>query len=190
MVKNTICILAMIVFMGGCSLAPTAPSADLHEAPAAPTPPSVGLHEAARTGNLEAIRQHIEAGSDLNQRDPETSGTPLFFAAVFGKTGAAKVLVKAGADVNLSNYGSGDTPLLLAAFLCRTEIAKLLLANGADKNARRDDGSSALDAVAGPFEDLRGIYDFYNEAVFQPLGLQLDYDRIRATRPKIAALLR
>jgi hypothetical protein len=30
----------------------------------APKPPSVGLIEAAASGNLEAIQQHIKAGSD------------------------------------------------------------------------------------------------------------------------------
>ena len=45
-------------------------------------PPSLGLHEAAMQGNLEAIRQHIEAGSDLDEKDPMSGASPLIIATV------------------------------------------------------------------------------------------------------------
>ena len=28
--------------------------------------PSVSIHEAARTGNIEAVKQHLAAGADVN----------------------------------------------------------------------------------------------------------------------------
>ena len=31
--------------------------------------PSADIHEAARTGNIEAIKQHIAAGADVNAKD-------------------------------------------------------------------------------------------------------------------------
>jgi len=154
----------------------------------APKPPSVGLHEAAALGNLEAIRQHIKAGSDLNEKEPSRGSSPLITATVFDETEAARVLIEAGADVNYKN-NEGSTPLIIAAFFCRTEIVKALLDNGADKNARNNAGRTALESVSAPFDDVKGIYDQFR-AVLGPLGIELDYERIKMTRPKIAEMLR
>ena len=60
---------------------------------------------------------------------------------------------------------------------------------GADKKARNNAGSTALESVAGPFDQVKGIYDLL-QSILGPLGLKLDYDQIRATRPEIADLLR
>jgi len=154
----------------------------------APKPPSVGLHEAAALGNLEAIRQHNKAGSDLNEKEPSRGSSPLITATAFGQTEAARVLIEAGADVNYKN-NEGSTPLITAAFFCRTEIVKALLDNGADKNARNNAGRTALESVSAPFDDVKGIYDKFR-AVLGPLGIELDYERIKMTRPKIAEMLR
>ena len=149
--------------------------------------PSVSLHVAALQGNIEAIRQHIKAGSDLNERDAYGS-TPLIIATTFGKTEVARALIEAGADMKIrDNYGS--TPLHLAALLCRTEIVKALLDNGANRYLRNNSGSTAFDIVAAPFDDDKGIYDNLAQGL-GPLGLELDYEQIKMTRPKIAEMLR
>lgn len=153
-----------------------------------PTPPSVSLHDAARTGNLEAIQQHIKAASNLNEKEPVAGASPLNTAAVFGKLDAVRALIQGGADVNARNNDEG-TPLITAAFLCRTEIVQYLLAHGADKNAKNKAGATALDSVSGPFDQAKGVYDFLQSAL-GPVGLKLDYEQIQATRPKIASLLR
>jgi hypothetical protein len=159
-----------------------------HSGPAkSPEPPGVSLHEAAIAGNVKVIQQHVEAGSNLDAKDSYGS-TPLIVAATFGETEAAKALIEAGADVNRTN-NEGSTPLHIAAFLCHADIVEALLDSGADKNARNKAGRTALDAVAGPFEDARVIYDELGAAL-GPLGLRLDYERIEATRPKIAEMLR
>lgn len=150
-------------------------------------PPRVNLHVAALQGNLEAVKQHIEAGSDLNQKDAYGS-TALIAATTFGKYEVARALIDAGADLSLTN-NEGSTPLHIAAFLCRTEIVQALLDKGADKNARNESGATPLDSVAGPFEDVKGIYDLIVEGL-KPLGLRLDYERIKATRPQIAEMLK
>ena len=153
-----------------------------------PTPPSVSLHDAARTGNLEAIQQHIKAASNLNEKEAASGGSPLHTAAAFGQLGALQALIQAGTDVNARN-NDGATPLISAAFLCRTEIVEYLLAHGADKNAKDKAGHTALDSVSGPFDQVKGIYDFLQSAL-GPVGLKLDNDLIKATRPQIADLLR
>ncbi len=153
-----------------------------------PKPPSVGLIEAAASGTLDAIRQHIKAGSDLNEKEPSRGSSPLITATAFGQTEAARVLIEAGADVNFKN-NEGSTALHTAAFFCRTEIVKALLENGVDKNARNNAGRIALESVSAPFDDVKGIYDHLGKA-FKPLGLRLDYERIKRTRPRIAEMLK
>ena len=149
--------------------------------------PHVSLHVAALQGNIDEIHTHIQAGSDLNEKD-EYGSTPLIVAITFGKTDVAKALIEAGADITITN-NEGSTPLHIAAFLCRTEIVEDLLANGADKSVKNNAGNTALDSVAVPFENVKGIYDQLREGL-GPLGFRLDYDRIKETRPKIAEMLR
>lgn len=152
-----------------------------------PRPAEVGLHEAALTGNLAAVQQHIDAGSDLDARD-DYGSTPLIVAATFGKTDVAMALIDAGADLEASN-NDGSTPLHIASFLCYPDVVEALLEHGADPTATNNNGNTALQGVAGPFEDVRAIYDAIGGAL-SPLGLRLDYDRIKASRPEIAEMLR
>src|SRR5688500_18216909 len=61
--------------------------------------PEVDIHTAVLTGNQAALKQHIEAGSNLNEKDPFGGSSPLITASVFGKTDEAKILIDAGADL-------------------------------------------------------------------------------------------
>ncbi|MBL7105838.1 MAG: acyltransferase family protein [Bacteroidales bacterium] len=151
------------------------------------TPPKAGLHEAALQGNIEAIRQHIKAGSNLDEKDPSGGSSPLITATVFGKSEVALALIEAGADVNYKN-NEGSTPLHTAAFFCRKEIVEALLTNGADKNIKNNAGSTALESVTIPFEAVKGIYDYFGK-LLGPMGLELDYEQIKITRPRIAKML-
>lgn len=153
----------------------------------AQTREAMSIHAAVVTGNLEAVKQHIDNGTDLNEREPAGGSSPLITAAVFGKTEIALLLIEAGADVNFKN-NDGSTPLHTAAFFCRTEVVKALLANGADPSIRNNAGSTAYESVTAPFEAVKGIYDYFAN-VYEPLGLKLDQERIRKTRPVIAQLL-
>jgi hypothetical protein len=161
---------------------------DSSESVSSGAPPVVGLHEAALTGNLEAVRRHIEAGADLDEKEPSGGSTPLMIAAAFGHTDVAKALIEAGADLDRQN-NDGSTALFSAAFLCRTEIVAALLEAGADKGIPNSTGSTALDAVTRRFEEVKGMYDFL-ATVLGPFGLELDYERLRTTRPVIAEMLR
>lgn len=150
-------------------------------------PPDMDIFTASLMGNLEVIRGHIQAGTDLNKKDPYGS-TPLIIAATFGRTEVAWALIEAGADINLTN-SDGATALHSAAFLCRTEIVKALLDHGADRNVRNNFGSTPLESVSGPFEEVKPIYDQFSKDL-GPFGFKLDYVQIQNTRPKIADLLR
>jgi len=149
---------------------------------------SIGLHEAVIQGNVEAIRQHISAGSNLNIEDPSGGSSPLITAAVFGKTEIALLLIEGGANLDFRN-NEGSTPLITAAFFCNVKIVEALLAHGADRHIRNDEGSKAVDAVIAPYEDVKMIYDYFQNSL-GPLGLNLDYVQIQKDRPLIAEMLK
>lgn len=151
------------------------------------TPPSMDLHTAAFMGNVEAIQQHIAAGSDLNMKD-EYGSTPLTVAITFGKIEAAKMLIESGADIN-AQTSDGSTALHVAALFCRTEVVESLLTHGINKSIQNNYGSTALQTVSVPFENIRPVYDQLSKDL-GPMGLKLDYNRIEKTRPVIAEMLR
>lgn len=151
------------------------------------SPPSTDIHTTTFLGDLDAIRQHISAGSNLNEQEPSMNSTPLISAAVFGKTEIARALIEAGADVNIQN-NEGSSALHSAAFLCRTEIVAMLLEMGADKDLKNIYGSTALESVAGPFDQVKSIYDEFSKNL-GPLGFKLDYEQVEKTRPIIASML-
>lgn len=149
--------------------------------------PKIDLQTAALTGDIEAVRQHIKVGSDLNVKEPTRGSTPLITASLFGKTEVAVALIEAGADVDYQNY-EGSSALHTAAFACRIEIVKALLDKGADKTLRNYAGRTPLETVTVPFEDIKGVYDGLNAAL-APLGFKLDYDYIKVSRPTVAEML-
>ncbi|MBS1509049.1 MAG: ankyrin repeat domain-containing protein [Bacteroidetes bacterium] len=151
-------------------------------------PPQVDIHTAVVTGNLDAVRQHIAAGSDINTKDPFGGSSPLISAAVFGKPDIAKALIDAGADLNMQN-NDGSTALHCAAFFCRPEIVKMLLAKHADKTIRNKYNATAYENVSGSFTEMKPAYDMILNAL-APMGLKLDYAYVEKTRPEIAALLK
>ena len=150
--------------------------------------PVVGLHEAVIQGDLEVIRQHIKAGSDLDVKESSGGSSPLITASVFGKTEIALTFIEAGADVNFRN-NEGSTPLISAAFFCHKEIVEALLANGADATIKNNAGSTALQSVTAPLDEVEGIYNYFRKA-FGSMGLVLDNEQLKITRPIIAEMLR
>jgi len=184
-------IFAIVLTLASCGNSKQNSDKEAEQATEAPTkvkPPSMDLHTATFLGDLDAVKQHIATGTDLDQREPTMGSTALISAAVFGKTDVARALIEAGADVNIQNQ-EGSTALHSAAFLCRTEIVKMLLENGADKELKNIYGSTPLASVSGPFSEVKGIYDEFSKQL-GPLGLKLDYDQIEKTRPVIADMLR
>ncbi|WP_372650158.1 acyltransferase family protein [Draconibacterium sp.] len=145
------------------------------------------IHAAVVAGNINAVQSIIAAGADLNEKEPAGGSSPLMTACVFGKTEIAQVLIDAGADLNVTN-NDGSTALHTAAFFCRTEIVKALLNKGIDTSVVNNSGATAAQSVLAPFEAVKGIYEYFAK-VYEPLGLQLDLNRIEKTRPVIAEII-
>ena len=106
--------------------------------------PSVDIWEAARTGNIEAVKQHLAAGVDVNAKN-DRGWTPLHRAAWGRHTEIVELLITNGADVNAKD-DRGATPLHHAI---DKEIVELLIAEGADVNAKDKRGRTPLDVAFG-----------------------------------------
>ena len=93
------------------------------------------LFDAAINGDIEAVKQHLAAGTDVDAKN--YGGTALFSAAGLGHKEVVELLIAEGAGVNV-NGRYGETSLNFAALNGHKEIAELLIANGADINAKDD----------------------------------------------------
>lgn len=134
------------------------------------------------------MKQHIAAGTNINEKDPFGGSSPLISAALFGKTDIAKILIDGGADINFQN-NEGSTALHTSAFFCRPEIVQQLLDKKADKSIKNKYNSTAYESVAGPYSELKSTYEMMQQ-MLGPLGLTLDYAYIEKTRPEIASMLK
>ena len=78
------------------------------EPPTAKAPP-ISIHDAAEDGNIEVVKQHLAAGTDVNAKN-DSGVTPLHRAAYYGHKEIVVLLIAKGADVNVKN-DVGYTPL-------------------------------------------------------------------------------
>ena len=111
-----------------------------------PSAPDISIYQAAETGNIEAVKQHLAAGTDVNAKTEE-GFTPLHWATREGHKAVAELLIAEGADVNTKD-GWEWTPLHNAAWWGHKEIVELLLANGAGVNAKNNKGWTPLHMAA------------------------------------------
>ena len=93
-----------------------------------PKAPAISIHDAAWRGNIEAVKQHIAAGTDVNAKD-DNGYTPLHWPAGSGHKEVVELLIAKGADLNAKG-DDGWTPLDLAVNFNRPEIADLLRKHG------------------------------------------------------------
>jgi cytohesin len=106
--------------------------------------PSVDIHQAAELGNIELVKQHLDAGMNVNAKLIKLGmTTPLHQAAYGGYKEVVELLIAKGADVNAKD-DHGQTPLHRAAHHDHGEIAELLIAEGADVNAENKRGGTLL----------------------------------------------
>ena len=125
---------------------PAASSKPLSEADSA-------LMDAAKKGNIEAVKQHLTSGADVNAKGIGGM-TPLHRAAREGHKEVAELLIAKDADVNAKSESGlfiGETPLDEAIKRKRTEVADLLRKHGAKY------GSITAAANAG---DVAALKDF------------------------------
>ena len=105
--------------------------------------PDITIHKATYDENIEAVKQHLAAGTDVNTK-ALGEYTPLHYAARDGHKEIAELLIEKGADVDAKNEAE-VTSLHYAALNHHKEIVELLIAEGADVNALNGMGVTPLD---------------------------------------------
>jgi len=83
---------------------------------------------AALRENIEAVKEFLAAGKDVNAKG-DVEETPLHCAAAHGRKKIAALLIAEAADVNAKEK-NGTTPLDLAIHYKRNEIADFLRKHG------------------------------------------------------------
>ncbi len=119
-----------------------------------PSVPAISILDAALSGNIEAVKQHLAAGTDVNAK--ASNGTPLLGAAYGGHKELVALLIDKGADVNAKDR-RGWTPLHQTAYGGHKDVAELLIANDVDVNAKDDEGKTPLHLAA--FEGHKEIVE-------------------------------
>ena len=90
-----------------------------------PSTRDISIWEAAGDGNIEAVKQLLANGADVNAKDGD-GATPLHYAT---DREIAELLIANGANVNAKD-GDGETPLDLAIDFKRIKTADLLRKHG------------------------------------------------------------
>ena len=110
---DIITTIAAVLLVGGAT--PQQPE------PPTSNAPDISIHHAVATGDIEAVKRHLNAGTDVNEKEKnatinwrkgtsEIVFTPLHYAAMYGRLGIVQMLIAKGVDVNANFFDSG-TPL-------------------------------------------------------------------------------
>ena len=86
------------------------------------------INDAALMGNIEAVKQKLDGGVDVNAKGYKER-TPLHWAASKGHKEIVDLLIAEGADMNAKN-DDGETPIDWAIKWKHTETADLLRKHG------------------------------------------------------------
>ena len=112
--------------------------------------PDISIDHAAKDGNIQALKQHLAAGTDVNAKNDD-GVTPLIQAAYRGHKEIAELLIKKGANVNAKDH-NGETPLDVA----EGETADLLRKHGGKTSAwLKADESIHIAVEAGHIEAVK-----------------------------------
>ena len=117
-----------------------------------PEPPDISIHLAAgaingKKANIDAVKQHLAAGADVNERDADGAKTPLMHAVFWGHKEITEVLVFNGGDSNIRDKHAEATSLHYSVLGHdwettddRYSIVGILIKSGADINAIANKG--------------------------------------------------
>jgi ankyrin repeat protein len=132
--------------------------------------PAAALKAAYAAGDLDALRQLVQAGASPEVRVADSGKTLLHLAAAEGNVGMVRQLLAQGASLTAKD-SAGCTPLHVAVQACNTRTVRVLLdaarAQGesvlaATVHAENRDGERALALAAA--KDQRGIMQLLLDA--------------------------
>ena len=118
---------------------------------AAPEPPRASIHRSARQGENGLIKQHIDAGSDVNEVNKNNGQIALHYASIHNHLLILKLLIDNGSNVNLKDK-IGMTSLHLTSLGGHKEAAKMLIDSGTLLNTINIHGKTPLDTALKDFK--------------------------------------
>jgi ankyrin repeat protein len=155
------------------------------------------LLNAAKNGDIEAVKQHLAAGADVNAKTADGT-TPLHNAAVYGHTEVAELLIANGANMNaiiVSGRNQGKTPVDLAIWRKKTETADLLRKHGGrtaeelalmPRLVQHGRFAFSFDAKEGKVYEVQDSFDLLNWEVIKTYtgtGFSVRFDEERDRDP-------
>ncbi|MDP6527028.1 MAG: ankyrin repeat domain-containing protein, partial [Kiritimatiellia bacterium] len=87
------------VVLVGCGVRESAPAPEAKPEPTTAKAPDISIHDAAYEGNIEAVKQHLVSGADVNAKTG-VGETPMQIAYQKGHTEIVELLIANGADGN------------------------------------------------------------------------------------------
>src|SRR5262245_850645 len=118
-----------------------------------------GIASAAQSGDVETLRQRLDARPDLinalaGRGFPKA--TALHLAAFRNQHEAARLLIERGADLDAREFPDNAAPLHFAAMYGDLDMVRLLVEAGADVDGRGDDPGVGILGWASCFRQVRG----------------------------------
>ena len=93
------------------------------------------LHKAVEAGDISQVRLMLQAGQDVNYRDPGYYNyTPLMVAATVRRNDIAELLLRYGANTTLVDSFQ-ETAVFIAVFANSPEVLETLLQHGSQVDA-------------------------------------------------------
>ena len=117
-----------------------------------------GIASAAQSGDVDALRQRLDARPDLinalaGRGFPKA--TALHLAALRNQHAAARLLIERGADLDAREFPDNAAPLHFAAMYGDLDLVRLLVEAGADFDGKGDDPEVGIVGWATCFRQVR-----------------------------------
>ena len=117
-----------------------------------------GIASAAQSGDIDALRQRLDARPDLinalaGRGFPKA--TALHLAALRNQHAATRLLIERGADLDAREFPDNAAPLHFAAMYGDLDLVRLLVEAGADVEGKGDDPEVGIVGWATCFRQVR-----------------------------------
>lgn len=103
---------------------------------------SADLFSKVMRNDINAVKELIASGADINQQNEMYGHTPLIIACNYNYVDLAKYLIFQGADVNIR--GKDGSTALIAAGGNSQELVEILLSKGADVKIKMENGTGVF----------------------------------------------
>lgn len=150
-----------------------------------------GIASAAQSGDVDALRQRLDARPDLinalaGRGFPKA--TALHLAALRNQHEAARLLIERGADLDAREFPDNAAPLHFAAMYGDLEMIRLLVETGADVEGKGDDPEVGVIGWATCFKQVREDVAEYllSHGATLKLWSAISLDRADAVRAMVA----